>query len=134
MADYPADVLLDTLKKEHTRLFVNAFPQLAAPPYAAFYLDPERPDRLLTRIGERLTSLGLIPNKSVRERLDHVRLLLEAAGRIPNTKARADFVLELLLPWFPRYRNRLSEAVELPLYSGLIDAADELVASSAKKA
>ena len=134
VADYPAGRLLYTLKEEHTRLFVNAFPQLAALPYAAFYLDPERPDRLLTKIEERLTSFGLVPNYSVRERLDHVRSLLEAAGHIPNQKALADFVREFILPWFSSYRIRLSEAVKLPLYSGLIEAAGELVASSAKKA
>ncbi|MEN8128998.1 MAG: molecular chaperone TorD family protein [Pseudomonadota bacterium] len=127
------DQLLHDLQAEHTRLFVNTFPRLSAPPFAAVYLTPEHPERLLLRIEERLGRLGLEPAGEFRERVDHLRLLLEAAGRAPTPMARVEFVGEFLAPWLPVYGQRLSEAAALPLYPGLIGAAIDLAVEDAKE-
>lgn len=130
LAQYPDDGdLLEALEEEYTRLFVNAFPQLEAPPFAAIYLSPQRPERLLAQIEERLMALGLAPAGSRRERFDHISVLLEAAGRTGDPTARTAFVVEFLAPWLATYEQRLQQIAELPLYPELVTAAIDLIST-----
>ncbi len=128
-ARYPDDgELLECLQEEHTHLFVTAFPRLAAPPYAADYLD-EEPGRLLALLEEQLTTTGLQVNLSCAGRPDHLRVLLEAAGHLVNARERRGFMERYLLPWLPAYRERLESAARLPLYPALIEAVESLIIS-----
>lgn len=119
--------LLSALTEEHTRLFVTASPRLAAPPYAAAYLAAERPESLLDQIVHRLARMGLTPRSGQCIRADELRLLLDASGQISDAGRRQAFVSDFLAPWFPAYRKRLCGDARLPLYPGLVAAADELI-------
>ena len=125
--------LLARLREEHTRLFVNAFPGLAAPPYAAVYLAAEDAPALLERIAYRLQSLGVGCNGGTNERPDHLRVLLEAAGHCPAGIQRADFLAEFLLPWLDAYLERLAGAASLPLYPALVGSARALIRAEASE-
>jgi len=120
--------LLACLQEEHTRLFVTGFPRLAAPPYAAEYLD-EEPGRLLASLQERLTAAGLRVSGNDTGRPDHLRVLLEAAGHLTDTGGRRVFLERYLVPWFPVYRERLESAARLPLYPALVEAVESLLLS-----
>lgn len=124
---YPCDdKLLEQLQEEHTRLFVTGFPHLAAPPYAAEYLD-EEPGQLLASLQERLTAMGLQVSGSETGRPDHLRILLEVAGHLADAGERRAFLERYLVPWFPVYRERLESAARHPLYPALIEAVESLV-------
>jgi TorA maturation chaperone TorD len=125
--------LLAWLREEHTRLFVNAFPGLVAPPYAAFYLAAEDAPAFLQRIAYRLQSLGLGGKGATNERPDHVRVLLEAASHCPEGVQRAEFLAEFLLPWLDTYLGRLAAAASLPLYPALVRAAQALICIEARE-
>ncbi len=126
---YPDDgELLECLREEHTRLFVTAFPRLAAPPYGAEYLD-EEPSRLLAALEQRLKATGLQVNSNSAERPDHLRILLEAAGHLSDRRERRGFLEQYLIPWLPAYRERLETAARLPLYPALVRAVESLVLS-----
>jgi TorA maturation chaperone TorD len=125
---YADDVaLLRALQVEHTRLFVNAIPGLEVPPYAAFYLELDHPQAWLVRIRDRLSALGLEPVVSHRERLDHIAVLLEAAGRIQESLVRCVFIEEFLVTWIRSYSQKLVGAAALPLYPEFVAAAAHLV-------
>ena len=121
--------LLGALAEEYTRLFVNAFPQLEAPPFAAAYLNPQRPEMFLVEIEERLVALGLEATGLRNERFDHISVLLEAAGRTTDPMVRSTFVLEFLAPWLSAYGKRLEQISKLPLYPELVNAASALVST-----
>lgn len=124
------DLLLEALSEEHTRLFVNGFPQLSASPFAATYLDPDRPEQAISRIAERLHAMSLAPTgESLSQRLDHVQSLLAFAAELDPSDRRA-FVEEFLASWLPRYKDKLEEAANLPLYPGLLGAAEDLIAAT----
>ncbi len=125
--------LLRTLEEEYTRLFVNAFQRLEAPPFAAVYLNPQRPELILARIEEWLLSLGLEPTGPRNERFDHISVLLEAAGRAGDPAARANFVFEFPIPWLLNYGQRLKQIAKLPLYPDRIKAAAALISTERVK-
>jgi TorA maturation chaperone TorD len=125
--------LLARLREEHTRLFVNAFPGLAAPPYAVVYLAAEDAPAFLEGIAYRLQSLGLGGKGASNERSDHVRVLLEVASHCPAGVQRAEFLAEFLLPWIDAYLGRLAAAASLPLYPALVHGARALIYSEARE-
>jgi len=132
-ARYPDDgELLERLQEEHTRLFVTAFPRLAAPPYAAEYID-EEPGRLLAALELRLAATGLQVSHSGAGRPDHLRVLLEAAGHLSDSGERRGFLERYLIPWLPAYRERLESAARLPLYPALVRAVESLVLSETSR-
>ncbi len=118
--------LLERLQEEYTRLFVTGFPRLAAPPYAAEYLDQE-PGRLLAGLEQRLHATGLHLTGDETGRADHLRVLLEAAAHLDDAGVRYRFLDTYLASWLPRYRRRLEAAARLPLYPALVAAAESLV-------
>ncbi len=120
--------LLEHMQEEHTRLFVTGFPRLAAPPYAAEYLD-EEPGRLLASLEEQLAATGLQVSGRGTGRPDHLRVLLEAAGHLADARGRHVFLDRYLVPWLPVYRERLESAARLPLYPALVEAVESLVLS-----
>jgi len=125
--EYDDVALLRALQVEHTRLFVSAIPGLEASPYAASYLVPHKSEALLVRIRDRLSKLGLEPLSSNRERLDHIAVLLEAAGLIKESRVRCVFVAEFLRTWIRSYSRKIETAAALPLYPAFIAAAVHLV-------
>ncbi len=113
-------------------LFLGPF-EMAAPPYASLYLDPER--RLMgavsLSVAKAYAEAGLAPSNAPREAPDHVTHELEfmyylkfqeATTGDSTWRERADrFRTRQLEPWLPEFARRLAAADRHPVYNSLAD-------------
>lgn len=122
------------LETEHARLFVLAFPRVAAQPYASHWLEEDH--RLLGDAAQEMRALmvahgvevspdsGLLPDHIVSE-LEFVAYL---AGRgEPHQDTRRRLVAEHLARWTPRFTAALREARHSPRYRLAAEFLDQLV-------
>ena len=115
------DNLLQTLKVEYTRLFINAVPHVIAPPYASIYQDgdhdlqgktTEKTRDFYREHGYDITSTA--------EPADHICFELEfLAGLARDGKFEEEeqFLHQLFRPWFPSFRDRVLEGAAHPYYT-----------------
>ncbi|CAH2605667.1 redox enzyme maturation protein DmsD (plasmid) [Rhodovastum atsumiense] len=111
------------LAEAYRRLFVGP-EALPAPPWGSVYLDPENAlcGESLLELRDFLRTAAVQVQSHDKGPEDHAGLLLWIAawllaeGRI----AEADVLLGVhLLPWGPRFCERLAEAADAPFYRGL---------------
>lgn len=120
--------LLESLQVEYTRLFVNAFPRVLAPPYGSVYLSDDGmlygPSAVLTKQFYRERGFDL-PGEA--DLPDHLTLELEFLAMLAAAGEEADEALFLrrhFRPWFPRFRARVLSEVHHPFYRVLVNLID----------
>jgi len=115
---------LETLQVEHTRLFVNAFPKVIAPPYASLYLDQE--PALYGASAEKVRAcyrehgLDLAGPADIP---DHLCLELEFLARLAEDgedEAESRFLAHHFRPWFARFKRRVMHEGIHPFYPAVI--------------
>jgi TorA maturation chaperone TorD len=119
---------LEILQIEHTRLFINAYPAVIAPPYSSVYLDLEGnlfgPSAVWVRKfyqqhGFELSGEGDIPDHLVLE-LDFIALLLDEG--LDNEAEQ--FLSEHFRKWFPLFKERVLSGSTNKFYSTLLALVD----------
>lgn len=130
LATLPADPaqLLEALRIEHTRLFINAFPATIAPPYGSVHLPgggmlntafTEKTREFYRRHGFDLTGAA--------DLADHLPLELEFLALLHedgDEAAGEEFLAECLRPWFGPFRERVRAGAELPYYRIVVELID----------
>lgn len=123
----PAE-LLEALRIEHTRLFINAFPATVAPPYGSVHLPgggmlntafTEKTREFYRRYGFDLAG--------VAELADYLPLELEflaLLGEGGEEAASEEFLAECFRPWFGGFRDRVRAGAELPFYRIVVELID----------
>lgn len=119
---------LESLQVEHTRLFLNGVPQVAAPPYGSVYLDPEG---LLygssaMRVKEFYRKRNLAP-AGEGDIPDHLCLELEFLALLAEQGKSGDeelFLKEHFRPWFPLFQARVLHECRHPFYRVLVQLID----------
>jgi len=120
--------LLEWLRIEHTRLFINGVPAAVAPPYGSVY---RRGEGMLngrstekTREFYRNQGFDLV---SPNELADYLPLELEFLALLldeDRREAAEEFLSVHFRPWFTIFASRVRQGAQLPFYRILIDLID----------
>ncbi len=121
------ELLLD-LQRDYTRLFINAFPKMVAPPYSSVYLDGKGKvwgestswvNNLYHEAGlEIAEEFHNIPDHIAAE-LNFAAFLLSGSGNEDGTNLRLyeKLVVEHLALWAPPFLQRVIEGARQPFYA-----------------
>jgi TorA maturation chaperone TorD len=120
--------LLQTLKIEYTRLFINAVPHVIVPPFASVYMDGDHDlqgkTTQQTRDFYRENGYDIADSS---EPADHICFELEflaALVREGKFDREEEFLKKYFRPWFGRFRDRLTAETIHPYYSVSIQLID----------
>lgn len=131
------ELLLD-LQRDYTRLFINAFPKMVAPPYSSVYLDGKGKvwgestswvNNLYREAGlEIAEEFHNIPDHAAAE-LNFAAFLLAGAeeGSGSNLDAYRKLVTEHLALWMPPFLERVIEGARQPFYALLAETTARLM-------
>lgn len=120
--------LLQTLRVEYTRLFINAVPHVIAPPYASIYRDGDHDlqGKTTKKTRDFYRENGYdITNSS--EPADHIRFELEflaALTRDGKFDKEEQFLKKFFRPWFTKFRDQVLAETIHPYYSVSIQLID----------
>jgi TorA maturation chaperone TorD len=117
---------LEDLQVEHTRLFINGFPHVAAPPYASVYLEKTLKSKFSDKIVSFYHSLGytMTANADLPDSLVHQLEFLSFLAEDRNQKAEEEFLTQFFLPWFPIFSARVKEEAQHPFYHIIMSIID----------
>jgi len=124
----PTAAVIEELRIEHTRLFINAVPHVPAPPYGSVYVGgggclygglAEKTRRFYRSCGYDLATASDLPDNLVHE-LQFLAFLQEE-GR---EEEELQFLRELFRPWFGAFRDRVRREARHPFYRVLVGLID----------
>jgi len=119
---------LDDLQTEYTRMFINAAPRMAVPPYASVYLDgdgclygrtTEKTRDFYRQAGYDLTD-ETEPADHISHELDFLAALT-GEGRYSDEEL---FLQTLFRPWFERFQEKSMKEARHPFYKASIQLID----------
>jgi len=123
-----AGPLPEPLRIEYTRLFINAVPNVIAPPYGSVYLSDDGmlygPSAVLTKQFYREQGFDLAGEADIP---DHLALELEFLALLAEEgrKEAEELFLRLhFLPWFPLFQARVLSEVRHPFYRVMVNLID----------
>ena len=124
----------EALVSEHTRLFVMAIPEVAAPPFASYWLETDRRagGRATRAVAEAMAEHGLRADHHSGLLPDHIVSELEfmafLAKRGAETLATQEWLLEQhLARWTPAFVEGLRAAVPAERYLLAADLLEQLI-------
>ena len=124
----PDEKVLEDLQVEYTRLFINAVPQVPAPPFGSVYLEAGRSlygkttemvRDFYREHGFDLTDPSAVP--------DEISLELEFLGRLAGQgryEEEERFLSDFFRPWFIRFRDIVVAEAGHPFYVALVRLID----------
>ncbi len=117
---------LEDIQVEHTRLFINGFPHVAAPPYASVYLEKTIKGKFSDKIVAFYHSLGytMTADSDLPDSLVHQLEFLSFLAEDKNQKAEEEFLEKFFLPWFSIFSVRVKGEVQHPFYHVIISIID----------
>ena len=119
------------MARGYSRLFINAFPHVFAPPYGSIYLEKEG------RVSAKTTSevlrfyheAGFTLKEDLHDLPDHIAHELEFMGILADQESRAsgsekikleeiqmNFLSRFILPWVPTFCDKVMEHSCYPFY------------------
>lgn len=120
--------------REYTRLFINAFPHVVAPPYGSVYM--EKDGQVYGKFTSEVVSFyhetGFTLKGDLHDLPDHIAHELEFMGILANRESQAtssekirleemqiDFFSRFLLPWVPVFCEKIEGNSHSPFYRHL---------------
>jgi putative dimethyl sulfoxide reductase chaperone len=122
------------LEREYTRLFINSYPRVPAPPYGSVYMERGRSvyGKTTADVICFYRSAGVEPSLEQQELPDHVSMELEFLGILSGKESRAEsratglsgnsrreFLSRFVLPWVPQFCGQIVANTGSPFYKGL---------------
>ncbi len=120
--------LLDDLRTEYTRLFINAAPRTAIPPYASVYVDGD--GSLNGRTTERTRNFYRERGYDLAETTepaDHISFELDFLAALAGEARHEDeelFLQTLFRPWFERFQEKSIQEARHPFFKVSIQLID----------
>lgn len=113
------DPLLDA-QLEYTRLFINAVPHVIAPPYASVYMDGDMSlqGKTTEKTRDFYRQYGFDIVNSTKP-ADHIQFELEFLSclyRQGSFEAGDTFLSSFFIPWFEKFRQKISKELRHPFY------------------
>jgi len=137
------ETALKELEKEYTRLFVNAYAGVIAPPYSSVYLNKERLvwGKSTAEVARLYEAAGLGIADNFRDIPDHIAAELEFASYLIAEQQKGEqdgschaqelawiekkFLTEHLFRWAPTFLSRVIECSRVTFYEVMADLALE---------
>ena len=118
--------ILEDLQVEHTRLFINGVPHVAAPPYASVYIDKTIRGQYSDNILRFYNTSGynLKAGADLPDSLIHQLEFLSFIVRDQNREGEIEFLSQFFLRWFPIFATRVKEEAQHPFYPIIISLID----------
>lgn len=130
------------LAKEYTRLFINAFPHVVAPPYGSVYM--EKDGRVFGKTTSEILQFyhqnGFTLKEEIKDLPDHIAHELEFLGILTFKEAEAtgndrvrfeeiqmEFFSRFLLPWIYSFCGRIMSETHSPFYRSLAQLTQEFI-------
>ena len=119
------------MAREYTRLFINAFPHVIAPPYGSIYLEKEGPISAKTtlQVLRFYHEAGFTFKEDHPGLPDHIAHELEFMGilageesqeswkeKIKLEEIQMNFLSRFILPWVPAFCEKVMEHSRYPFY------------------
>jgi len=120
--------LLDDLRTEYTRLFINASPRTTVPPYASVYLDGDGSlnGRTTEKTRDFYRERGYdLANDT--EPADHISFELDFLAALAGEAKHEDeelFLQTLFRPWFERFQEKCIQEARHPFFKVSIQLID----------
>jgi putative dimethyl sulfoxide reductase chaperone len=120
-----ADILED-VQVEHTRLFINGVPHVAAPPYGSVYIDKTIRGQYSDKVLSYYSAAGysLKEGADLPDSLIHQLEFLSFLAKDQNHEREKEFLSKYFIPWFPIFAARVKEEAEHPFYQIIISLID----------
>jgi TorA maturation chaperone TorD len=130
------------MAREHTRLFINAFPHVIAPPYGSFYLEKEGlvSAETTSEVLHFYHDGGFTLKEDLHDLLDHIAHELEFMGILAGEESQAsgnekikleeiqmNFLSRFILPWVPTFCQKVAEHSRYPFYHYLGNLTEEFI-------
>lgn len=118
--------ILEDLQVEHTRLFINGVPHVAAPFYASIYMEKTLRGPYSDRILSFYNTSGynLKPGADLPDSIIHQLEFLSFIVRDQDREREIEFLSQFFLPWFPVFATRVKEEAQHPFYPIIISLID----------
>lgn len=130
------------MAREYTRLFINAFPHVIAPPYGSFYLEKEGllSVKTTSEVLRFYQEAGFTLKEDLHHLPDHIAHELDFMGILADQEGQAsgnekikleevqmNFLSRFILPWVPTFCQKVAEHSLLPFYRILGDLTQEFI-------
>jgi len=118
--------ILEDLQVEHTRLFINGVPHVAAPPYASVYMEKTLRGPYSDKILHFYNTSGydLKAGADLPDSIIHQLEFLSFIVGDQNSEGEIEFLSQFFLPWFPVFATRVKEEAQHPFYPIIISLID----------
>ena len=135
------DISLE-LAREYTRLFINAFPHVVAPPYGSVYMEKDGLvfGKFTSAVLGFYHETGFTLKEDLHDLPDHIAHELEFMGILTGQEAgtsrsekvkleetQMDFFSRFILPWVPSFCQKLLEQSRSSFYRNLGDLTREFI-------
>ncbi|RPJ11795.1 MAG: hypothetical protein EHM36_00785 [Deltaproteobacteria bacterium] len=132
------------LAREYTRLFVNAFPRVVAPPYGAVYLEKDGLvfGKSTSEVLRFYQDMGFGLKENIGDLPDHVAHELEFMGILTGQEAQASggekvrleevqisFLSRFIVTWVPVFSEKVAAQSRSNFYRTLSDLTKEFINS-----
>lgn len=130
------------MSREYTRLFINGFPHVVAPPYGSVYLEKDGLvfGKTTSGVLQFYHGSGFSLKEDVNDLPDHIAHELEFMGILTGREAEAagtekvrleeiqmDFLTHYLLSWIPTFCKKIKEESTSAFYRNLADLTVEFM-------
>jgi DMSO reductase family type II enzyme chaperone len=130
------------MAREYTRLFINGFPRVVAPPYGSVYLEKDRLvfGKTTSGVLQFYHGAGFSLKEDVGDLPDHIAHELEFMGILTGREAEAvgtekvrleevqmDFLTHYLLSWVPAFCKKIREESTSAFYRNLAGLTGEFM-------
>ncbi|PHR28301.1 MAG: hypothetical protein COA36_06930 [Desulfotalea sp.] len=117
---------LEDIQVEHTRLFINGAPHVAAPPYGSVYIDKSLRGQYSDKVLHYYNTSGyrLKTGADLPDSLIHQLEFLSFLAKEKNRPKEEEFLSLFFLPWFPVFATRVKEEAQHPFYHTIISLID----------
>lgn len=128
--------------REYTRLFINAFPHVVAPPYGSVYM--EKDGQVYGKFTSEVVSFyhetGFTLKGDLHDLPDHIAHELEFMGILTGQEGQASepervkleevqmiFLSRFILPWIPTFCGKISEESRSIFYRSLAELTKDFI-------
>jgi TorA maturation chaperone TorD len=117
---------LEDIQVEHTRLFINGAPHVAAPPYGSVYLDKSLQGKYSEDVLIYYHSQGytISEQADLPDNLVHQLEFLSFLAEDKNRAGEEEFLQRYFLPWYTLFSAKVKEEIQHPFYQVIINIID----------
>jgi TorA maturation chaperone TorD len=130
------------MAREYTRIFINAFPHIIAPPYGSFYMEKEGlvSAKTTSEVLHFYYEAGFTFKEDLYDLPDHITHELKFMEMLASEESQAsgsekikleeiqmNFLSRFILPWVPTFCDKIAENSHHPFYHHLANLTKEFI-------